>query len=114
MSNNSNPHVVRFFRDNCDIETDAEALHKELWQRYCEWTHLKRMRRTLCLRSFYQQCKKAGFKPVSDSQHVVTWKGVMLMPLSLDNHKLRRLPIDHPHNSITPMIPTAWFKGEHI
>ncbi len=99
MSNKSNPHVVRFFRDNCIIETDAEALHKELWQRYCEWTHLKRMRHTLCLQSFYQHCKKAGFKPVSDRQRVVKWKGVMLRPLSLDDHKLARLSSDRSRNS---------------
>jgi len=99
MSNKSNPHVVRFFRDNCIIETDAEALHKELWQRYCEWTHLKHMHHTLCLQSFYQHCKKAGFKPVSDRQRVVKWKGVMLRPLSLDDHKLARLSSDRSRNS---------------
>ena len=78
MVRKNNPHVVRFLRDACIVETDAEALHKELWQTYCEWTHLKRMRRTLCLRSFYQQCRKVGFKPVSDKRGVVKWQGVML------------------------------------
>jgi hypothetical protein len=82
MVRKDNPHVVRFFRDNCIVNTDAEALHKELWQTYCEWTHLKRMRRTLCLQSFYQHCRKAGFKPVSDKQGVIKWKGVMLKPRS--------------------------------
>ena len=80
MVRKNNPHVVRFLRENCIVGTEAEALHKELWQTYCEWTHLKRMRRTLCLRSFYEHCRKAGFKPVSDRQGVVKWKGVMLKP----------------------------------
>ena len=99
MSRKNNPHVVRFFRDNCIIDTDAEALYRELWQRYCDWTHLKGMRHTLCLQSFYQHCKRAGFTPVSDGKRIVKWKGVTLMPMSLDDHKLGRLPIDHPHNS---------------
>jgi ribosomal protein S13 len=100
MSRKNNPHVVRFFRDNCIIETDAEALHKELWQRYCDWTHFKGMRHTLCLQSFYQHCKKAGFKPVSDRQRVVKWKGVMLRPSTLDDHKLRHELIDRSGNSV--------------
>lgn len=78
MVRKNNPHVVRFLRENCIVDTEAEALHKELWQTYSEWTHLKRMGRTLCLRSFYEHCRKAGFKPVSDTQGVVKWKGVML------------------------------------
>ena len=80
MVRKNNTHVVRFLRDTCIVDIDAEVLHKELWQKYCEWTHLKRMRRTLCLRSFYEHCRKAGFKPVSDRQGVVKWKGVMLKP----------------------------------
>jgi len=84
MSRKINPHVARFLLDNCIIETDAEAPHKELWQRYCEWTHIKRMRHTLCPQSFYQNCKKAGFEPVSDRNRVVKWKGVMLKPIPLE------------------------------
>ena len=80
MVRKNNPHVVRFLRDNCIVDTEAEAMHKELWQTYCEWTHLKRMRRTLCLRSFYHHCRLAGFKPISEKQGVVKWKGVMLKP----------------------------------
>jgi hypothetical protein len=99
MTNKSNPQVIRFFRDNCIIDIDAEALYKELWQRYCDWTHLKGMRHTLCLQSFYQHCKKAGFKPVSDGQRIVKWKGVMLRPISLDDHKLRHDLIDRSGNS---------------
>ena len=80
MVGKNNSHVVRFLRENCIVNTEAEAMHKELLQTYCEWTHQKRMRRTLCLQSFYQHCRKAGFKPVSKKQGVVKWKGVMLKP----------------------------------
>jgi hypothetical protein len=38
------------------------------------------MRRTMCSQSFYQHCRKAGFKPVSEKQGVVKWKGVTLKP----------------------------------
>jgi len=58
MSRKINPHVARFLRDNCIIETDAEAPHKELWQRYCEWTHIKRMRIPYVHRVFIKTVKK--------------------------------------------------------
>ena len=99
MSNKNNSHVARFFRDNCIIEANSEALHKELWQMYLDWTHLKRIHRTVGPQSFYQRCKQAGFKPISDRHRVVKWKGVMLKPLSLDDHKLARLSSDHSDNS---------------
>jgi hypothetical protein len=108
MSRKTNPHMVRFLRDNCIIKTDAEASHKELWQRYCEWTHIKHMRHTLCLHSFYQNCKKAGFKPVSDGKRVLKWKGVMLKPVSIEDDKLAGLSSD-----IT-VIPLAYCNGEKI
>lgn len=90
MSNKNNSHVVRFFRDNCIIEANSEALHKELWQRYRDWTHLKRMHRTVGPQSFYQRCKQAGFKPVTERKRVVKWKGVKLKPVLLDDPKLEQ------------------------
>jgi|ERR1019366_8109589 hypothetical protein len=37
------------FAMNCIVDASAEALHKELGQMHCVWTHLKIVRRTLCL-----------------------------------------------------------------
>ncbi len=108
MSRKTNPHVVRFLHDNCIIETDAETLHKELWQKYCEWTHIKRMRHTLCPQSFYQNCKKAGFTPVSDGKRVLKWKGVMLKPVTFEDDSFVELSSD------IAAIPLASSKAEKI
>jgi hypothetical protein len=108
MPRKTNPHVVRFLRDNCILKKDAEALAKTLWQKYCEWTHIKRMHHTHSLHSFNNNCKKAGLEPVSDRKCVIKWKGVMLKHVPFADDNFVGLSID-----IT-VIPPVYCEGEHI